>query len=147
MGKVSMNRTVSVEALVARVAESLERNVLPHVENHYARLQLRAVREMLLNLGTRVEWRQKDAEAEARLMRDTIEALSEVSQVASAEREITGGETADLAVLREGVARIIREIYAERDAAVRARMLGTLWHAIRAEFDAEAARMRTGMYS
>ena len=77
------NADSSIESVITRIANSLDLNVLPHVESHYARLQLRAAREMLLNLGTRVEWRHEDIEASARAVRDALESLSRLEAAAS----------------------------------------------------------------
>jgi hypothetical protein len=131
----------SVEEWLKRAAQSLDEHVLPHVENHYARLQVRALGEMLRNLGTRVDWRESDLDANKRAAQQALQTLSTIQGHAP-----VSGES--LAELRKHLATRIGSVY---DAALpepqRDLALAAIWRVVRSEFDAEAGRIRTGMYS
>jgi hypothetical protein len=135
----------NVENMIAMLAESLERNVLPHVDDHFARLQLRAAREMLLNLGTRVEWRQGDIARSEHAVRDALVELAAVGCASIA----PGDDGADnLSALRTNLARVIGQIYESRDGeSKREQALTAIWKVVRTDFDAESERIRTGMFS
>ena len=137
-----------IENLVSRAADSLERNVLPHVESHYARLQLRAVRELLLNLGTRVEWRQEHIDAGAAELRHALDLLGAGGIPRARGGPDTADDVASLASLRAELAGVIEGVYRDdRPEPRRSEALATIWRVIRSDFDAEAKRIRTGMYT
>lgn len=134
-----------VENVIALLAESLERNVLPHVDDHFARLQLRAAREMLMNLGTRLEWRRRDVTRSEQAVRD---ALSELAAAGCASAAASWVGSGDLPTLRANLAQVIGQVYGLNDGEpMRKQTLATIWKVVRADFDAEAERIRTGMFS
>jgi len=138
-------RASDVGNVIALLAESLERNVLPHVDDHFARLQLRAAREMLLNLGTRLEWRQSDIVRSEQALRD---ALAELAATGCASAALSGADESDLRALRANLARVIGQVYESNDGTpARELSLAAIWKVVRADFDAEAERIRTGMFS
>lgn len=66
-----------VEDLLGGIAASLEKEVLPHVEDPFGRMQVKAAVELLGNLATRTTWdpAQVDAEtAELEAPRDRLAA-------------------------------------------------------------------------
>jgi hypothetical protein len=128
-----------IENLFTRLAHSLDSSVAPYVADHYATMQLKAAREMLLNLGVRVEWRRADIEASERVLREALATLSQPSKTGSA---------ASAAELRAALARIIEQVYdAAWDGPKRDLALTAIWRVIRFEFDAEAQRIKTGMFT
>ena len=51
-----MLSAVSLKRILEGIAESLKTHVQPHVNDRFAQMQLRAIDEILRNLGGRVEW-------------------------------------------------------------------------------------------
>jgi hypothetical protein len=49
--------------------------------------------------------------------------------------------------LREQLAGVIDAVYAVDDAARRAAALASIWQVVRCDYDAEAERIKTGMYA
>lgn len=138
-------RASDVENVIALLAESLERNVLPHVDDHFARLQLRAAREMLMNLGTRLEWCQGDIARSEQAVRN---ALAELAEAGCASVAPSHSDAGDLPALRTTLARAIGQVYDSNDGEpMREQALAAIWKVVRADFDAEAERIRTGMFS
>jgi hypothetical protein len=139
MGAMMAYPNASIESVVTRIADSLDRNVLPYIDSHYARLQLKAAREMLLNLGTRVEWRHDDIADSAEQIRSALHSLSGSDE---------SPQPGDLTSLRARLAGYIGRLYElDPQDPRRAQCLETVWRVIRFDFDAEAQRTRTGMYS
>jgi hypothetical protein len=135
------NRHKDIEDLFAQLANSLESSVLPQVRDHYTALQLRAAREMLLNLGARVEWRHENAASSEAMLRKALESLS-------TDGTAPAGDSGDLRTLRAELARVIEHVYDPvTDESTRERTLAEIWRVVRFEFDAEAARIKTGMFS
>lgn len=136
--------TNELQNLIEQVANSLESNILPHVTDHYAQLQVRAARELLLNLGTRIEWRRADIDSSARVLRAALVSPA-LARLSGAAPPAPGATCAEM---RKELAALIGKLYAEpfpdgeRNAA-----LAEIWHVVRFEFDAEAARVRTGMFA
>jgi hypothetical protein len=130
----------SIGILVDRASRSLDA-VLPYVDNHYARLQLRALGEMLRNVATRVEERADQREAKVKRTCVALDTLAELSGQPAA------GPSKEPAELRAELAGTINQLYAENNAGWRDPALATVWLVVRADYDAEAHLIRTGMYS
>jgi hypothetical protein len=143
------NSALDINQVITRLAGSLEHSVLPYIDNHYAQLQVRAAREMLLNLGSRVEWRQADIEASERVL---LDALSELAALGLSDYALAPLDPVkpshDLVALRDILAGVIEKVYDTSLSEIqREKALAAIWQVIRIEFDAEAARIKTGMYS
>jgi hypothetical protein len=134
-----------IEHLLARIAASLEDGVLPHVDDHYAQLQIRAARELLLNLSTRIEWRREDIHDSVQRARECLNRVSELdTEIAGHVRSDSGG----LVEVRAELGRTIDDLYHDGgDPAVREQVVAAVSGVIRAEFDADAERVQTGMFS
>lgn len=74
--------TSDIGEIFLRLANSLDNSVLPHIENHYGRLQVHAARELLLNLGTRIEFKSRDIEASESVLRETLASLEKLMGIA-----------------------------------------------------------------
>jgi hypothetical protein len=139
MGAMMAYPGASIESVVTRIADSLDRNVLPHIDSHYARLQLKAAREMLLNLGTRVQWRPADIEDSAAQIRSALRSLSPSDE---------SPQPTDLTSLRARLADYIGRLYElDPQDSRRKEGLEAVWRVIRFDFETQAQRTRTGMYS
>lgn len=129
--------TVELDTLV-RLADSLEASVLPYVENHYARLQVRAAAQMLLSLSMRLRWAQDDDPT----LRASLSTLAQLELASSPQA------ADDLQTLRARFAEAMPGLYdTQHDAQTRELGLQAAWAVIRREFDAESARLKTGMYA
>jgi hypothetical protein len=129
-----------LEHLITAMAKSLEDTVLPHVENHFAQQQIRAAREMLLNLSARVEW----SATEVRSSLDATLAALDGLGLAAADRPPGVSDLDELVAARLQLAQAIDDVYAD---GVNESELETIWSVVRFEFDAEGERIRTGMFS
>jgi hypothetical protein len=134
---MTTSAALAQETLV-RLANSLEHSVLPYVENHYAQLQVRATREMLLNLSARVRWQDNTEE----VLQTCLATLASLGFSAGP------GPSDSLVVLRAKLAEAMPGLYeAQRDEEQRQLALKAVWSVVRGEFDAEALRIKTGMYA
>jgi hypothetical protein len=104
-------------ATAAELAERLQERVLPHVTDHFASLQVRAGRELLLNLSTRAVKRPGASELVAELVHER-------------------------AALADALERLYEDSESWRQA-----VLAAVWRTVRIDYDAESDRIRTGMFS
>lgn len=136
----------TVEEVLKRVGESLIAGVLPHVENHFAELQLRAACEMLLHIGVRVRWDDEESPSEAGALGEAVVALAAISADVSLQHAEAG--SCSTSELRERFAALIGTVYdGDVEPERRELALSMAWRAIKAEFDANAVLLRTGMYA
>ena len=83
-----MLSAVEVARLLEGVAAALRTHVEPHVDDRFARMQLRAIDELLRNLADRVEWSLAELQAELAGMEELLARLREAGwpgHVAAAE--------------------------------------------------------------
>lgn len=66
----------SVEELLGGIATALEGEVLPHVEDPFGRMQLKAAVELLGNLASRTTWDTEQVEAETAELAAPLELLA-----------------------------------------------------------------------
>jgi hypothetical protein len=128
----------SVERLLDGIAEALAEEVLPHVQDELAQMQLKAAAELLRNLAARVEWHPRELEAECAR-------LEELASLLGAEPEAPAEGLAERhEALLARVAAALRRLEEDPggDAAARAEVHRRL----RAGAEAEVARLRRGMY-
>ncbi len=120
----------SLDRLFEGLATTLRDDVLPAVEDPFARSQVLAAAELLANLAERVEWRCDD-------LRDEIAAI----------RATLGRDAQPLPTDNAGLVELRR---AELDELARAQEQGLDTPQLRAfageRLDRELARLRTGMY-
>lgn len=122
---------------LVRLANSLEHSVLPYVDNHYAQLQVRAAREMLLNLSARVVWQDTE-----HLLHETLATLARLGFAPVPEPDESHVS------LRAKLAEAMPRLYdSQRDEEQRQLALKAVWAVVRSEFDTEALRIKTGMYA
>ncbi|MBN6731257.1 hypothetical protein [Burkholderia multivorans] len=134
--------TSDIGEIFLRLANSLDNSVLPHIENHYGRLQVHAARELLLNLGTRIEFKSRDIEASESVLRETLASLEKLMGIAP------NAGARDAAPGVDTLAQYIGLLYSDTlSDERREECLKLVWSMIRFEFDAEAERIRTGMFS
>jgi hypothetical protein len=118
-----------LDRLLDGIAGALREDVLPEVEDSFARSQLLAAGELLANLAGRVEWRCDALATDV----DSVDALlGRESELPSGNAELLAARDAALADL----------------AAVQARGLDTpeLRAFLVDRLDRELAQVRTGMY-
>jgi len=145
---VIMSTRANLPELFDGIAASLAANVLPHVSDHYARTQLRAACELLANLGRRVEWRRADADAQADLLRATIQSPALAALRARHMTDSSSSADGDGAALSAQFGALIDLLYGDEiPERQRHDALTEIWKVVRAQFDAEAERIRTGMFS
>jgi hypothetical protein len=140
---------LDLERLLAGLAASLENSVLPHVDSHFAQLQIRAARELLSNVASRASW---DREAGEDAIATATTAYAEIVALAPELEASAGGEgdrpAPGLVAARGRLGGLIDGVYRRLpEAEAREPVLEVIWKAVRAEYDAESARVRTGMFS
>jgi hypothetical protein len=113
--------------LLAGIAEALGENVLPKVDDHYARLQVRAARSLLGTIAGHVVWTPDAAEHVAR------------TAVAEAGVPVAGGGPG-LAGARAELGAVADAVYGLPEGSERDRTLAAVWQAVR--HDQETARAR-----
>lgn len=140
---MAANLATDPRDVISRLADSLEHSVLQYLDNHYAQLQVRAAREMLLNLSARVEWKRADMAADEHCLQLALDTLAGQGMHPSASIE---GD--DPTALRARLASVIYGVYHDDgDEARRDAFLRAIWRVVRSEFDAEADKIKTGMYA
>jgi hypothetical protein len=108
--------------LLAGIAEALGENVLPHVDDHYAQLQVRSARALLATVAGHVAWAPDDAERVAR------------AAVAEAGVPVAGGGPG-LAGARAELGAVADAVYGLPDGPDRERALAAVWTAVRHDQD------------
>lgn len=128
----------SVGRLLAGAAEALENEVAARVDDTFARQQVRAVAEILLNLAERVDW------TEAVLSEDRDELLrllGTLEEPGGAE----AGEGDPAAARREALDRVV-EALADRQGGLPAERVEPTEELLREQAIARARRLRSTMY-
>jgi hypothetical protein len=140
---MAANLATDPRDVISRLADSLEHSVLQYIDNHYAQLQVRAAREMLLNLSARVEWKRADLVADENCLQLALDTLAAQGMHPSAAIEGDGPPA-----MRARLASVIDGAYhCDGDEASREASLAAIWRVVRSEFDAEADKIKTGMYA
>ena len=135
------------EELLGIIGDSLESAVRPHVNDHYAQLQLQAAREALRHIAARVDVRHQDQELQVNALRGAVESLAALGFSRRGQQtQSTKSEDAQTELGAE-FAHMIEQIYAHPDASVRERALAPVWRVVRRQFDSEGQRIRTGRLS
>jgi hypothetical protein len=149
-----MLSSVPASRLLEGVAASLRTHVEPQVSDRFARMQLRAIDELLRNLAGRVEWSVADVSCETRDIEDLLTRLEqhgwedERGRGSSPDEAVTSPQEAlkqraeALAALR-GALNWTQETRSPEGDAARAAAVEFL----RAENDGERSQLKSGMYS
>ena len=139
---------VEVSRLLEGVAAALRTHVEPHVDDRFARMQLRATGELLRNLAGRVEWSLPELQAELAEMEQVLTELRAAGwpgdsaagpSPAGTTEEALARRVALLEALSDAI-RWTQDGESEEARAVIARFL-------RAANDRERGRLQSGMYS
>lgn len=113
----------SIRRLLTGAADALSEDVAPAVDDQFALMQLRAVRELLLNLADRVDWRVDEIRADIQ----DIEELMTILRAAGSPDADTGGRASPME---------------ERDRLLASASRAIAWLADRSEQANDAARYR-----
>lgn len=131
--------SIPLERLIEGIIATLRSDVIPHVNDPYARGQTIGVIDLLNNLGPRIEWRQAS-------LRSTIAAKQQVLAEAAA---LTGGSIPQFPISEAASAEALLEQRAELDARI-GDVVAALWPrrddpACAAALAAMRAHLRTEM--
>lgn len=130
----------SLERLFEGTAASLRDNVLPLLDDPFARAQVAAATELLGNLATRVEWRADQLAEEVARIREVLAAAPTRAAVLDEEVPVTSAE------LLASRARHLEALVALQDGP-EGRVADAALRAFSAwQLDRELALLRTGMY-
>jgi hypothetical protein len=143
-----MLSAVEVSRLLVGVAAALRTDVEPHVSDRFARMQLRAIDELLRNLAGRVEWSLTELQAELEEMERVLRELHEAGWPGEGRATGPRPATTDDALERRVV--LLGELttatrWAQDEGTEEARALLTDF--LRATNDGERRRLQSGMYS
>ena len=141
-----MLSAVEVARLLEGVATALRTHVEPHVDDRFARMQLRASDELLRNLAGRVEWSLPELQAEVEGMEGLLAELREAGWL---------GDTAAAgppATTEEALGRrlvLLGELsdatrWAQQEGSDESRALASAY--LRERNDRERRRLQSGMY-
>ena len=143
-----MLSAVEVSRLLEGVAAALRADVEPHVSDRFARMQLRAIDELLRNLAGRVEWSLAELQAELEEMERVLSRLHEGGWPGEGRATRPRPATTDDALERRVV--LLGELtaathWAQDQGTGEARALLTDF--LRTTNDGERRRLQSGMYS
>ena len=141
-----MLSAVEVARLLEGVAAALRTHVEPHVDDRFARMQLRASDELLRNLAGRVEWSLPELRVELEGMEELLTGL----RVAGWPGDVAAAATP--ATTDEALARrlaLLGELsdatrWAQHEGSPESRALVTAY--LRETNDRERRRLQSGMY-
>jgi hypothetical protein len=151
---------VPVPRLLEGVAAALETYVEPHVDDRFARMQLRAIDELLRNLAERVDWSAVEIGQEADDIERVLAAFESAGwrgdgdHVAPAAGQPAGASAEEAASRRSGALAALRQALAwveagpaksGSEAVVAAR--SDAIELLREDNARERARLKSGMYS
>jgi hypothetical protein len=149
-----MLSSVPASRLLEGVAASLRTHVEPQVSDRFARMQLRAIDELLRNLAGRVEWSVADVSRETRDIEDLLTRLEQQGwedergpgpsrdEAVTSPHEALKQRAEALAALRRAL-NWTQEMRSPEGDAARAAAVEFL----RAENDGERSQLKSGMYS
>jgi hypothetical protein len=142
-----MLSAVEVARLLEGVAAALRTHVEPHVEDRFARMQLRAIDELLRNLADRVEWSLAELQAELEGMEELLARLRDAGWPGDGAAAETPAATTEEALARRLVllGRLSEATrWAQQEGSQELRALVSSY--LRETNDRERRRLQSGMY-
>jgi hypothetical protein len=142
-----MLSAVELSRLLEGVATALRAHVEPHVDDRFARMQLRAIDELLRNVAGRVEWSLPELQEEVAEMAELLDALRAAGWPGGRAGPAVPPATADEALTRRIT--LLGDLsdatrWAQEEGSEEARALVTAY--LRETNDRERGRLQSGMY-